>query len=981
LAEGEQNTPEEQNTINEVERLYEVVELREINSKTYRLTDDTYEYVGFAEDIHYLDQDGNLKEIDNAITDNPTKEGYTFSNTENSWYAYFADSLCEKNAVVLEKDNSKITFSMVGTQIKSDVAKSNTLDKSESQFDDMLVNDNRSVIYKEVLKNVDVAYTVRTNGLKEDIILRSASTPNVFEFDVFVEGLTILEKEDTIFFINGEGQDVFMLAPMYMEDANGICSDNVKYTIKENQGIYRVSIYPDKDFINADDTQFPVIIDPSIVLAGSSNTFDSCVDQQYPNSNYYLSQNLWTGGLYNTNAMRTFIKFTLPTNIPSANITSAYLKIKRNAYPTPTIKAYRVTSGWTSSTIKWTNQPGYTTTYGSTTASYEYDNWYSMYATQIVKNWIGGVYSNYGFVLKEPSESNSTQKTRFYSSDAPSPNKPELHIIYVDYPPAPPAQPSDSDFVSLYGGDAGRDYWLLGLFSAPKEQDAIDFGNIMTNHYNFTQRRYSNQAQHSYINGYNGSNQADILYWSGHALPDGRMSYYSGSTYVSYIDGFVGHEEVGSTIGNWNSVGYYSNSQWNADLDWAIIAACDQFTNSDTREAWGRTLLGSYNRAHSVWGYAQVAPKGPIDSCVLDYWTYYLQLGFSIKDAWFSANYDNDIDLPAGITHYDNRNDGMYPYGSVSASTSPQSYPNLYYYVAGSGSQISVQTSLIEGSSNYDNATFSTTVYVEDKIINVNLPIEKYNRTFEDVELYTLSEADKNIEEVVAEVLDSTKITKTESSSTNLDIISYSDGTNTVMYDTGDFGIRVVMDGKYVSSDKISLSAQEAWESTKQFIIEKKLLTEKELLELAVEIIPITAQKIDVNSEDTNNDSGPAFTTDYLIKMRRQIDGIPVSITASGVKATISDEGVYWLSKEWNEMIPTGKMVEILSVDEILTSMQTELVNMRDDLENITITDISLIYFPSTTSENCTELIPAWECTYANGTLIFDACSGKLIGQ
>jgi hypothetical protein len=35
--------------------------------------------------------------------------------------------------------------------------------------------------------------------------------------------------------------------------------------------------------------------------------------------------------------------------------------------------------------------------------------------------------------LKEPSESDANQKTRFYSSDAPSPHKPELHIVYTDY--------------------------------------------------------------------------------------------------------------------------------------------------------------------------------------------------------------------------------------------------------------------------------------------------------------------------------------------------------------------------------------------------------------------------------------------------------------------------------------------------------------------------------------------------------------------
>ena len=278
-------------------------------------------------------------------------------------------------------------------------------------------------------------------------------------------------------------------------------------------------------------------------------------------------------------------------------------------------------------------------------------------------------------------------------------------------------------------------------------------------------------------------------------------------------------------------------------------------------------------------------------------------------------------------------------------------------------------------------ARFSTTVNVEDRAINISIPMEKYNRTFENVKLYTLSKTDQNIEEVVSEILDPTQLKETKLSGTNMDRVSISDGTNTILYDANDCAMKIVMNGSQVSSDKIVLSTQEGWEVAKQFIIKNKILTEKELLELAIEVTPIGAQEIDVNNEDTKDDSGTAFITDYLIKMRRQIDGIPLSDTVDGVKVLVSDEGVYWLNKKWNEVISTDQTVNILSIDEIFTSMQTELVNMQDYLENITITDIRLIYYPSKTGEKEIELVPAWECTYANGTLIFDACNGKLIGQ
>lgn len=518
------------------ERLYEIEELREKNSKTYRLTDGAYEYVGYAEDIHYKDTDGNLKEINNAITDKLNKNGYTYSNTANSWHTYFAESLCKKNAVAIEKDDYKITFSMVDAQTQNKAIKSSALDKSESIFDEILACDDRVVVYKDVMKNVDVAYTVRTSSLKEDIILRDPSAPNIFEFDFTLDGLSVFEKEGMVSFINGEGECVFELAPMYMEDADGKYCDKVNYTIEKNNDIYRLTIIADREFLNAPDTKYPVIIDPSVMITGASNTFDTYVDQQYPTKNYYLATAQWTGGLYGTNAMRTYIKFNLPTNIPAANITSAYLRIERISYAVPTIKAYMVTGDWASSSVTWNNKPGYTSTYASSTASNDSGNWYRMYATTLVQKWIDGAYNNYGFVLKEPSESDTNQKTRFYSSDASSPHKPELHIVFSSY---------DYYGNRAYESSTGSGQNCMGY--ALDYPDFIDF--------------YDLGMSHSVLNGYTTTSQllnytkSRSEYWmNNHAI-----GYDSLSSYNSYI--YSGQYRVVLRVG-------YEDLNANNQFDW-----------------------------------------------------------------------------------------------------------------------------------------------------------------------------------------------------------------------------------------------------------------------------------------------------------------------------------------------------------------------------------------------------------------------------
>ena len=75
-----------------VTRVEEVISMREANSKTYQLSDGSYQYVGYAEDIHYADSNGDLQEIDNEITSNTGRSNYLYTNTANSWKMCIRDS-------------------------------------------------------------------------------------------------------------------------------------------------------------------------------------------------------------------------------------------------------------------------------------------------------------------------------------------------------------------------------------------------------------------------------------------------------------------------------------------------------------------------------------------------------------------------------------------------------------------------------------------------------------------------------------------------------------------------------------------------------------------------------------------------------------------------------------------------------------------------------------------------------------------------
>ena len=418
----------------EPERVGELTELRESNSKTYLLSDGTLQWVGYAEDIHYLDQNGEYKEISNhIIVENfrASDADYKYKNEANSFTIRFADILdvADSCPIMIEYQGKSVTFAPVGGKV-STAAKSASI---ESKALSAIVTDTQNcILYKDIYQNTDFIYEAKSYGIKEYIILNQPTGKNEFVFNIKLDGLKVREDDGGVIFVNEDDNVIFHIGQLSAIDDDGMETQDVQCTVMENNDSYQLKLTVDEAYLTDKNRAYPVVIDPSIMITGSSVTFDSYVSSRYPDTNYYLNNYLRTGRDSDYYVRRTFIRFTLPTYIPATNVTSAYLRMEKYSGATPSVKAYRVTSSWGSSTITWNNQPGYTTTDASPSAYNDSGNWWRMTITNIVKTWIAGTYSNNGFLVRDATESGTSQWTTFYSSDAPSPHKPELHIVYDD---------------------------------------------------------------------------------------------------------------------------------------------------------------------------------------------------------------------------------------------------------------------------------------------------------------------------------------------------------------------------------------------------------------------------------------------------------------------------------------------------------------------------------------------------------------------
>ncbi len=149
---------------------------------------------------------------------------------------------------------------------------------------------------------------------------------------------------------------------------------------------------------------------------------------------------------------RAFVRFNLPTLPTGATLISAQLRLYMSTALSEnrTYEARRVNTSWTEGSITWNNQPvsigsGVVTADNLTTTG-----WKTWDVTADVQGFYSGLYTNYGWMIRDQSEGNGSDlSAAFRSSENSANTDPELVIVY-NRPPTAPAltSPTDGAYVS-----------------------------------------------------------------------------------------------------------------------------------------------------------------------------------------------------------------------------------------------------------------------------------------------------------------------------------------------------------------------------------------------------------------------------------------------------------------------------------------------------------------------------------------------------
>lgn len=460
----------------------EVTELRNEYEKHFVCEDGSFVVATYNDPVHYK-ENGQWKEIDNSLkltTDtkssskksmytpksgivdveipqsfsngqkvSATNKGYTISFVANH------DKTIHKNkptAIVKDVEDlasSKIADESVVAQKSVETTATFSTESDITTFNnDVMAVDNQSgaVVYENVFGNDDLEYIVTTNSIKENIVVNEKQNSYTYSFDMdFGELTPIVNEDNSIRVVNPEDTEetIFYIEAPYMYDANEVESTDIKMSLIEEDGIYVMTLQADAEWMNASERAFPVVIDPTLYLSIS----DVFVMDGLTNKNTTKINKELRVGRNLTNLTRTYVKPTIPSNIPAGSyIGSAYLRlIKDYYYQAPSgddisIRAYDCydVKSWSTTSVTWENQPysnsdnGYSKghSYLSSVSATSSKSTYSFNITEAARRWLDGGFNN-GIMLASSDESTKTQIDFHSSRASDSSNYPKMYITYT----------------------------------------------------------------------------------------------------------------------------------------------------------------------------------------------------------------------------------------------------------------------------------------------------------------------------------------------------------------------------------------------------------------------------------------------------------------------------------------------------------------------------------------------------------------------
>ncbi|MEE1039006.1 MAG: DNRLRE domain-containing protein, partial [Eubacterium sp.] len=259
-------------------------------------------------------------------------------------------------------------------------------------------------------------------------------------------------------------------------------SENIKCSLKETgeKGKYIVEMHIDEEYLSSEETQYPVVIDPTNTWQGNSQIRDAYVisGSTYGDTNFYDSgTKKMPVGKNNTGTHRTYLKlYDLYAVTKGCSVTSAKLTVYEtgSGQAGQSIGICRVPSSWEPADITNNNRPVGTTLYSSITSKGTEGSSSVFDILTYVKNVASGSITNYGLMLYNKMD-NPGIATFYGSRTGDTAKRPKLVVTYYSIPTVATASE-----LKIKEGKQGNKYNKT-LYVKNSEDTYFSFSGIISN--------------------------------------------------------------------------------------------------------------------------------------------------------------------------------------------------------------------------------------------------------------------------------------------------------------------------------------------------------------------------------------------------------------------------------------------------------------------------------------------------------------------
>ena len=423
----------------------EALERHTATSRHIRNADGTVTAEIYASPVYFKDSDGKWLEIRNRVVRQGNRPGLSWKNEANCFTVSFADELGTGLPLRLEVDGSWMEYGFTVSARRAAKVKHNV------------------VSYETASDDLDLVYTVESDGVEEEIVLHSAKAGSVFSFSVSTNTTVAGESDGSIGFYNSSGAKVWSLFSSVMRDSAGAESTALRYGPVETRGAdVSLTLEADGEWLADPARVYPVVIDPSIVLQPDpASGMDAYISglQGSTSTNYGGEAEIKVGNATvsgNHAIYRGLLKFNL-SSIPKSLITDARLEVYKSSGSAASTRnvdfaLHAVTTQWLEGEVTWAKatqaaawaavggdfveQPICTMTINADSSV----GWYSSPGPEsstlasVVSGWVNGNATNCGILMKRVEEPQAdTVEIKLRSSDyADLALRPKLTVTYVE---------------------------------------------------------------------------------------------------------------------------------------------------------------------------------------------------------------------------------------------------------------------------------------------------------------------------------------------------------------------------------------------------------------------------------------------------------------------------------------------------------------------------------------------------------------------